>query len=251
MSAAARRAWVAAGRAGVVVLVLLTWVATSQVTDLVPRVGPTWTTLVDGFRDGWLRDGLVATTQAVAVGFGWAVLLGFPLGYLLGRGRVLGELFDPLVAGLFAVPRIIFYPILLSWFGVGVLAESTMAALSALFPIAVMTTAAVREVARGPLPKLAGSLNLNEAQQLIKIYLPAIAPALMVALRIGFSVALIAAIIAEFFAARAGLGLLAARAYALLDLPRMFAVVLLILVIGFAGNLALWMAEQRLSPDRS
>jgi len=251
MSAAARRAWVAAGRAGVVVLVLLTWAAASRVTDLVPGLEPTLDTLVDGFRDGWLRAGLAATAQAVAVGFGWAVLLGFPLGYLLGRSRVFGELFDPLVAGLFAVPRIIFYPILLSWFGVGMVAESTMAALSALFPIAVMTTAAVRDVARGPLPKLAASLNLSEAQQLVKIYLPAIASPLMVALRIGFSVALIAAIIAEFFAARAGLGLLAARAYALLDLPRMFAVVLLIVTVGFAGNLALWIAERRLSPDHS
>jgi NitT/TauT family transport system permease protein len=238
---------VTAGRIAVVVLVFGVWLLASRSTDLVPGVGPTLATLADGFRAGWVLPGLRATAAAVALGFGCSAALGFPLGYLLGRSRLLGELLDPLVAGAFAVPRIIFYPILLSWFGVGVLAESTMAALSAVFPIAVLTTAAVREVARGPLPKLAGSLNLSEAQLLTKIYLPAILPTVMVALRIGFSVAFIAAIIAEFFAARAGLGLLAARAYALLDLPRMFAVVLLILLLGLLGNVALWSAEQRLS----
>jgi NitT/TauT family transport system permease protein len=155
------------------------------------------------------------------------------------------------VAGAFAVPRIIFYPILLSWFGVGILAESSMIALSALFPIAVLTTGAVRDVSRGPLPKLAASLSVGPVQLVTKLYLPAILPTAMVALRIGFSVSFIAAIIAEFFAARAGLGLRAAKAHALLDLPRTYAIVLLILVLGVLGNLALWTAEQRLRPQHS
>jgi NitT/TauT family transport system permease protein len=73
------------------------------------------------------------------------------------------------------------------------------------------------------------------------------APALMVGIRIGFSIAFINVIIAEFFAARAGLGLLALRAYGRLDLPSMYGIIVLLAVIALIGNMILWAAERRLS----
>jgi NitT/TauT family transport system permease protein len=244
-----RGAWIAGGRLAVIALAVAAWFVASLLTDLIPGVAASLRALADGFSDGWIIGGLRATGSAVLLGFVLAAAAGFPLGYLLGRSRLLGELFDPVVAGAFAAPRIIFYPVLLGLFGVGAGAEAAMATLSALFPIAVMTTAAVREVQRGPLPKLAAALHLGRLQLIIKIYFPAAAPTLMVGLRIGFSISFISVIIAEFFAAKEGLGLLASQAYARLDLPRMFAVVLLILIIALLGNLLLWAAEQRLRRD--
>ncbi|GAP53903.1 putative aliphatic sulfonates transport permease protein SsuC [Arthrobacter sp. Hiyo6] len=148
-------------------------------------------------------------------------------------------MFDPIVAGAFAIPRVVFFPILLQIFGVGV-GAAAMAALAAVFPIMVSTTAGVRATG-ALLPKLARSLSLSALQTVTKIYIPAMAPSLMVGIRIGFSIAFINVIIAEFFAARAGLGLLALRAYGMLDLPTMYGIIVLLAAIALGGNLALWL----------
>jgi ABC-type nitrate/sulfonate/bicarbonate transport system permease component len=67
-----------------------------------------------------------------------------------------------------------------------------------------------------------------------------------VGIRIGFSISVIAAVIAELFAAKDGLGLRISRAYGVLDLPRMYAVVLLVAVAALGGNTLLWWIERRL-----
>ncbi|MGH3665681.1 MAG: ABC transporter permease [Egibacteraceae bacterium] len=240
-----RVALYALARLAVVLLFVAGWALATQVTDLVPAVPATLAMLVNGFVDGWIYPHVVSTTQAVLLGFAVASLTGFPAGFLVGRNRWLSDVFDPLISGAFAVPRIIFFPILLRMFGVGQNAEAAMAAISAFFPIVITTAAGVREVSP-TLVKMGRSMNLSTGQMVRKIYVPAAAPSLMVGFRIGFSISFIAVIIAEFFAAKAGLGLLASRAYGLLQLPRMYAVVLLILVIALAGNLSLWLVERRL-----
>lgn len=245
-----RRGGDAVWRLGIVLAVVALWFLAAQASELVPPLGSALAELVDGFTSGWIYDHLVPTTQAVLTGFLVAAVLGFPIGYLLGRSRFLGEVFDPLVAGAFAVPRIIFFPILLQLFGVGVNAQAAMGAISAFFPIVVTTVAGVRDV-NPLLVKLGRSMNLSKLQTITKIFIPAAAPSLMVGLRIGFSISFITVIIAEFFAARSGLGLLTSRAYGQLNLPRMYAIVLLIVLIALAGNLTLWFLEKRLRHSTS
>ena len=232
-------------RLALIGVLLLGWLVVARASDLVPPLGATLGTLVDGFTAGWIYEHLYATSQAVLTGFLVAAVFGFPLGYLLGRSRLLGEIFDPLVAGAFAIPRIVFFPILLQLFGVGVGAQAAMAALAAFFPILATTTAGVREV-NPLLAKLGRSLSLNPLQMVTKIFIPAAAPSLRVGLRIGFSISFINVIIAEFFAAKDGLGLLTLRAYGRLDLEQMYAMVVLIVLIALLGNIALWFLEKRL-----
>jgi NitT/TauT family transport system permease protein len=228
------------------VALVLIWALLSSLSDLVASPTDSVTALGKRFADGSIYRHFDATLQAVATGFLIAAAIGFPLGYAVGRSKFLGAVFDPIVAGAFAIPRVVFFPILLQIFGVGVGAQAAMAALAAVFPIMVSTTAGVRAI-NALLPKLARSLSLSPLQTVTKIYIPAMAPSLMVGIRIGFSIAFINVIIAEFFAARAGLGLLALRAYGMLDLPTMYGVIVLLAAIALAGNLALWAVERRLA----
>jgi NitT/TauT family transport system permease protein len=215
-------------------------------SDLVASPAASFSALAELFADGSIYRHQNATLYAVAIGFLVAAFVGFPLGYAIGRNKFLGAVFDPIVAGAFAIPRVIFFPILLQIFGVGVGAQAAMAALAAVFPIMVSTTAGVRAI-NPLLPKLARSLNLSPLQTVVKIYVPAMAPSLMVGIRIGFSIAFINVIIAEFFAARAGLGLLTLRSYGQLDLPSMYGIIVLLALIALVGNLVLWAVERRLS----
>lgn len=240
------RSWqLPAARIAVPLLALLGWQLVHPVTGLVPAPAETVRELVAGFTDGWIYEGLSATASAVGVGFVLGTVVAFPLGYLMGSSRTLTAIFEPLVAGTFAVPRVILYPILLAVFGVGLQAESAMVAISAFFPILMSTAAAVRNVSPS-LHKLGRSLNAGRLQIARKIVIPDAAPSIMVGIRIGFSIAFIAAIIAELFAAKDGLGLMISKSYAVMDLPRMYAVVLLVMAAAFAGNTLLWWAERRL-----
>jgi NitT/TauT family transport system permease protein len=239
----AARLWL--GRLAVPLVLIVVWVVVAARTTLVPSLGSTVSTLVDGFGDGWVLTPLGDSMQAVIGGFLIASGVGLPLGVLLGRSRFLGTVFDPLIAGLFSVPRIIIYPVLLAYFGVGLSAKLWMAAVSAFFPIVMNTTAGIREVSP-TLVKMGRSMSCGPLQLARKVYLPAAAPTVMVGLRIGFSISFISVIIAELFAASEGLGRVVDRAYAFQKLPRMYAVVLLIALIAFAGNLILWALERRL-----
>jgi NitT/TauT family transport system permease protein len=233
------------GWLAVPLVLVLVWVAAASVSELIPSLGSSVSSLLDGFTDGWIYSPLADSMKAVFGGFLIAAGVGLPLGVLLGRSRFLGSVFDPLIAGTFAVPRIIIYPVLLAYFGVGVSAKLWMAAISAFFPIVMNTTAGVRDV-NPTLVKMGRSMSCSAWQLARKIYLPASAPTVAVGLRIGFSISFISVVIAELFASSDGLGRVMDRAYAFQQLPRMYAVVLLISLIALVGNLVLWTLERRL-----
>ena len=233
------------GWLAVPLVLVVIWVVSASSSSLIPSLGSAISSLVDGFGDGWIYTPLADSMQAVLGGFVIAAAVGLPIGFLLGRSRFLGSVFDPLIAGTFAIPRIIIYPVLLAYFGVGVSAKLWMAAISAFFPIVMNTTAGIREVSP-TLVKMGRSMSCSTVQLARKIYLPAAAPTVAVGLRIGFSISFISVIIAELFASAEGLGRLVKRAYAFQQLPRMYSVVLLISLIALAGNLILWTLERRL-----
>jgi NitT/TauT family transport system permease protein len=235
----------AIGRIAVPAVLLLAWAIADAGSDLIPSIGASVSKLVEGFEQGWISDPLANTGQAVVGGFLIAAAIGFPVGVALGCSRFLGSLFDPVISGLFAVPRIILYPVLLAMFGVGVGAKMWMAVISAFFPIVMNVAAGMRDV-NPTLVKLGRSMNASRLQVVRKIYLPAATPSVMVGLRIGFSISFIAVIIAELFATSKGLGRVIDQAYGFQRLPEMFAVVLLIVLIAFVVNLAMWILERRL-----
>lgn len=234
--------WV--GRLAVPLVLVAAWAIAAGLSSLVPPVGSSFQTLAEGFTEGWIIAPLESTMISVIVGFLIASAVGFPLGFAIGRSRYLSQVLDPLIAGAFAIPRIIVYPILLGFLGVGVESKVAMAVVSGFFPIILTTVAAIREV-KPVLVKMGKSMNCRWYHLAFKIFVPAAAPSLMVGLRIGFSISFISVIIAEFFAADLGLGLLVSQAYGQLQLPRMFAVIVVIVVIALIGNLLLWGLERR------
>jgi len=239
------RAAVWIGRALVSAVVVAAWGIASRSTYLVPHIWPTLTQLVQGFTQGWILGPMEDTMKAVGGGFLVAVVAGFAVGYGLGRIRFLAMIFDPLIAGLFAVPRIVFYPVLLSIVGINTSSKLWMAAISGFFPIVLSTAAGIKSV-NPVLGKLGRSLNCTRRQLATKVYLPAAAPTIMTGVRIGFAACFISVIFAEFFATVQGLGLLVLNAYSLLQLPRMYAVVLVITGIAAITNLILLSLERRI-----
>lgn len=240
-----RRFLVWSGRLAVIVAVLAGWASLASLSGLVPSISATAEAFARIVSQGEIAASLTYSMRAVFGGFLVAAVAGLPAGSALGRSTFLRQLLDPVIAALFAVPRVVLYPVLLAIFGIGVTAELWMAALSAFFPLVITTTAAVRDVSP-TLIRVGRSMNCTRWQLASKVYLPAAAPSVMTGLRLAFSVAFVNVIIAELFASRGGLGQVVGQAYALQQLPRMFAIVALIFAIAVVGNLALWIFEQRL-----
>lgn len=238
------RAVVIACRLALPAILLIAWAVAASSSRLVPSIGATADSFVDGFVDGWIVSPLLDSLKAVVLGFLIATMIAVPAGVVLGRSPFLGAVFDPIISALFAVPRIILYPVLLAAVGVGLGAKVWMAVISAVFPIALNTIAGTRGVSP-TLVKLGRSLASSRLQMATRIYLPAALPAVMVGIRIGLSISFVSVIISELFAAKNGLGLLVQQAYGLQQYPKMFAVVVLIALIAFCGNLVLWSLERR------
>jgi ABC-type nitrate/sulfonate/bicarbonate transport system permease component len=137
--------------AGSIVLLLLLWQFLPDVLPMkagtklfftVPSqiVGTLWRMIVTGSL--WAPLGVSAT--AFAIGLGIAILVGLPLGILLGRSTTLNAMFDPFITAFNATPRLVFLPLLMLWLGLGLWSKVAIVFLGALFPLLINTYEGVR-----------------------------------------------------------------------------------------------------------
>jgi NitT/TauT family transport system permease protein len=236
---------VAVLRIAVVIATLLGWIVGSHVSPLIPTPYETVKILYRAlFTSGEFRSPLGFSLQPILEGFGIAAAAGVTVGLWLGLSQFWRDVLGPPLNGLFAVPRIIVYPVLLAAFGVTMTSEMWLAVIAAFFPIAINATAGTRAVSP-VLSKLATSFSCSTLQAIRKIYLPAALPAIMVGIRLGFSGAFVTVTGAEIYASRGGIGQILSQAYQLQQYPRLFAAVLLLTLIALAGNVLLLAFERR------
>lgn len=161
--------------------------------------------LADDVRDPAIWHFIAITLGETAAAFVIAATVGLCLGYLLWRSRLLGEAFDPILAGIFSSPIILLYPIFLVVFGRNERAVVGEAVAYGILPIALLTRQALHGV-NPTLLRLARSLDLPPVGVFRHIQLPAAAPGIFTGLRLGLTYVLISVISMEFIAQIGGLG---------------------------------------------
>lgn len=221
------------------------WLALSARSALVASPQDAFVEAFDGVREGWLRSALMSTMKSVILGFAAAFVFALIVAAILSSSRFLRRVFDPLLAAYGAVPRVVFFPALLSIFGLGSSSKQAMGFLSAVYPLIVTITAGIVSVPP-VLKRLGDSLRLRRWKRFRLVTVPAALPSVILAARLGLSIALISVVISEYFAARDGLGVILSESYARLNVDRMYAVVLTIAVIATIANMGLWALERRL-----
>ena len=159
-------------------------------------------------------------------------LMGVVTGLALGASRTVSAAFERWFTWLGPTPKIILFPVLILFCGVGPGSKIAMAAVSCFFPVVLSTAAAVRGV-DPVLLRVARSFRAGPWQTLLKVYLPATVAPLLNGARLGFGVALIGVLLAETKLSNQGIGFAVMQAYSRFDMPRMYG--LLILVVGFAA----------------
>jgi ABC-type nitrate/sulfonate/bicarbonate transport system permease component len=198
----------------------------------------------DLFAGGTIFGDLRASGLEFLAGYGLAIAIGVPLGVLMGwYGRV-NALLDPFVSALYATPRIALLPLVMIWFGIGLMSKIAIVFLGAVFPILVNTVTGMRTI-DADFIKVARSFGSNDRQLFLKIALPSSVPLLLAGLRLGLGHGLIGIVVGEMFGATEGLGFLISVAGARFQTDKVMVGIILIAGAGMALTQILRAVERR------
>ncbi len=191
-------------------------------------------TLLTVLLDGSMLGHALSTLYRVLAGMTLAIVVGLPLGILMGRFKPVENFFLPLASALMPIPSLAWVPLFLLWFGLGNTVAILIVFYAALFPMLLNTWSGVRAV--NPLwLRAAGAMGADEHALFWKVIMPGASPFIITGLRQAFLRAWIAVIGAEFLAASDwGLGWVIYDAKEFLNADLMLASLAVIGCIGFA-----------------
>ena len=203
--------------------------------DVVPSLLSIGRALIELLTSGDYYFNLGVTAGEVASALLIGGLSGIAVGILLGANRFLSKAFESYLYYLGPTPKIIFFPIMIMWFGVGPQSKIALATLSCFFPVALSVAAGMRQIDK-VLIRVGMSFLANTAQMVLKIYLPAMRHPIINGIRLGLGVALIGALLAETKLSNKGIGFLIIQAYSIFDMPRMYAMLIVLFVLAIGAN---------------
>jgi NitT/TauT family transport system permease protein len=203
-----------------------------DVVPSLPAIGRALAELLTS-SDYYFNLGVTAAEVGVALTIGG--LSGLATGILLGANRFMGKAFEPYLYYLGPTPKIIFFPVMIMWFGVGPESKVALGTLSCFFPVALSVAAGMRQIDK-VLIRVGKSFRASAWQTVVKIYLPAMRHPIINGIRLGLGVALIGTLLAETKLSNKGIGFLIVQAYSIFDMPRMYAMLIVLFVLAIGAN---------------
>jgi len=177
---------------------------------------------------GWTG---IEVASAIAIGTTSGILVGV----VLGGSRFLSRAYEPFLYYIGPTPKIIFFPVMIMWFGVGAGSKIALGAISCFFPVALSVAAGMRQIDR-VLIRVGRSFRATPWQMTAKIYLPAMRAPIANGIRLGFGVAVIGTLLAETKLSNRGVGYLILQAYSTFDMSRMYALLIILFALAIGAN---------------
>jgi NitT/TauT family transport system permease protein len=219
--------------------------------DVNPVFGSYPSAIFDAFlvlaKSGKLLNGLIDSLKPFLAGYGLAVVLGVPLGLVIGRFAFLEAALGVYVTAGFAMPLVALVPLLILWLGLGFMVKMAIIFLMAVFPITINAWLGVRAVPK-TLIEVGLSFVASPATILRRIVLPATLPYIMAGLRLAVGRAVVAMIVAEFFTSIGGLGGIIINSANNFDTATMFVPVIVIVLLAIGLTWVIGYFERRVAP---
>jgi NitT/TauT family transport system permease protein len=183
-----------------------------------------------------LPESLLLTLREIAIAYGLAIAGGVGVGAALGLNRLVGRAFGPIVAALYAVPAVVWYPSLMLFFGLDAASKIAFGFLLGFFPITLAVLAGIRQV-NPHLVAVARAFGARPGVVFVKVMVPATLFTLVGGLRTGLALSVIGVIVGEILGSKAGMGALINHAYGLFRTADYVALVCvtLVLIVGTDG----------------
>jgi NitT/TauT family transport system permease protein len=204
--------------------------------------GTLWTM----FATGTIWAPLGVSASAFAVGLLLAIVVGLPLGILLGRSNTLNAMFDPFITAFNATPRLVFLPLLMMWFGIGLWSKVAVVFLGALFPLLINTYEGVRNADK-LLINVVRSFGAGEWDIARLVVVPNSLPFIMVGLRLAIGRAVLGVVVSEFFGSQDGLGVVMVRAASAFKVDVVFAGLIIFAALSLLMTGLVKLIEERLN----
>ena len=211
---------------------------------LLPNPVNVWAELKDVLASGEYLPDLRVTLTELAVAFAISCTAGITLGFLISRSQFLIKVFEPLLAGFYSVPVILFLPLYVLFFGLGPGSKIALGTTISFFPIVLNTIAGFGYVDKIFITA-ARSMGASDFQMFRHVLLPAALPVILTGLRIGFTVALLSILGSETIASLAGLGHRIVHLAEAMETARMFAYIAFAVVIAATLNSIVSSLERR------
>jgi len=187
---------------------------------------------------GELPTALLATAARFGVGLAIGGLLGAALGLLMGWSPALEAFLDPFIAAIYPIPKIAVFPLLLVVFGIGEASKYIVVSLAAFFPMLITCLAGVRQINKAYF-EVAHNYGARATKVFARILLPGSLPSLLAGLKLAANTAFVIAIAVEIISAQSGLGVLLWFGWQTFRVADIYAVLVVIAVVGVGLNYAI------------
>jgi nitrate/nitrite transport system permease protein len=241
---------------GIAVVVIGWAVASATFADNLPSPQKTWESskpyiLAPFEKRGELDQGILRFTWysliRVAKGYAIALVLGTPLGLMLGLSRLFSSSFDPIIQILRPVSPLAWLPLGLVLFGKPEPAGTFTIAMCSMWPTVLNTALGVRSIPQDYV-NVARVLQLSKPRALFKVYIPAALPYMFTGFRLSLGIAWLVIVAAEMLTGAPGVGGFLWQEYNALIYEHIILCILTIGIVGFALDRVMMLVERRFKP---
>lgn len=197
--------------------------------------------------DGFMMH-VERTAFEIGMAFGFGLVGGILLGVVFWKSRAVSEALEPFLVTLYAMPTLVFYPILLALMGLNAGPIIVITVVFAIVPVAMNTMNALRSISP-ILLHLAASIGMSSRQRVLKIILPAATPIAVPGVKLGFIYAVVGTIAMEFILANRGIGYMINLTYGNFEVVDMFAYIVLVIAFAVASNSVMSAIERKIRRD--
>src|SRR5215831_9559552 len=236
-------------RLGLLALLLAAWEIAGRMMN--PLLGVPPSAVLPSLRDlvllrsyPDLPANLWLTVREIATAYALAVAAGLATGLALGMYRLAGRAWGPMLAALYAVPAVVWYPSLMLFFGLDAASKIAFGFLLGFFPITLAVLAGIRQVNPHMLA-VARAFGARPLTIFVKVMMPAMMFTLVGGLRTGLALSVIGVIVGEILGSKSGMGALINHAYGLFRTSDYVALVLVTLVLVVGSDAVASLVERR------
>jgi len=202
---------------------------------------------IDLAKSGKLLAAMAESLQPFVVGYVLAIVVGVPIGLVVGRFRAMEAAFGIYITAGYAMPLVALVPLLVLWLGLGFKVKVAVVFLMSLFPICINTWLGVTAVPK-TLIEVGKSFVASDTVILRRIILPATLPYIMAGIRLAVGRAVVAMVIAEFFTTISGLGAVIINSANNFDTATMFVPIIILMLMAIGLNSLIGWVERKVAP---
>ena len=217
-----------------------------NVEYVLPRLSTIISSALNLLLNGRIFIDIVVSLYRIFLGFGVAVLIAIPLGFLMGEYKFVERMLNPIVEMFRPLSPIALFPLFILFFGIGLMSKVAIIFWVCLFPLLLNTIKGVKSVDT-LLIDAAHSMGANKFEIFMSVVIPHSLYWIVTGLRISFSSAFLALIAAEMIGSSNGLGYFVLHSAQTFRISEMYVGIIIIAILGFAFNCIFIRLETRFS----